>query len=329
MNEREREMARERETRAADGLAGTAYEPGLRGGPVGLPAPGRAGVAPGLALRGGLFVIFLGGSVLAGCNGAEELNPVPVPSATVTDTGTGGAGGEGGAPPASTPVRTVEKRNPFGNVAVTDNLLWDGDFEWSSAFADQYGWLYGPPYSYSFPAATIGAVCRSGVKCVTVPDDKAVIGIGVGAQSSPLSVSVSVRPETGDCTGVDVFLIDSISLAKDVGIPSVSEAPDAAGWCLYQGTVESYPEQVYLLVDNDTGGPMVVDDAVVRALPPGEPSPPAAPPRMEPPTADRASHREAARAAVRRLRVPHDPPPNAARRAFEARSQCEVERRVP
>lgn len=269
-------------------------------------------------VRATLIVFFL---LLSGCDVTETVSPVPVPSttATTTDGGAGGGGGEGGGAPTPKILRTVEQRSPFGNVAATDNLLWDGDFEWSSAFADQYGWLSGPPYSYDFPAATIGAACRSGLKCATVAKNKAIIGLGVGAQSAPLSVTVLARPEMGTCADVDVFLLDGATLAKDVSIPHVSDAPDSTGWCLYSSVVESHPSRVYLLVDNNTGATLLVDDAVVRVQPPGDAPPPPAPPKVEPPSAERAARRDAAREAITRLRGPHIPPPNAARRAFEER----------
>jgi hypothetical protein len=258
-------------------------------------------------------------SLSLGCGAPETVDPVPRPSTTTTppDTGSGGGGGEGGA--AATPIRTVEQRHPFGNVAATDNLLWDGDFEWSSAFADQYGWLSGPPYSYSFPWVTIGAACRSGVKCVTLPKNKAVVGIGVGAESAPVAVTVFAKPATGTCSGVDVFLLQLFPFSKDVNVPPIAETPDATGWCQYQATVETYPEKVYLLVDNNTGEALVVDDAVVRAVPPPGAPPAAAPAHFGPPTAERAARLDEAREAIRSLRGPHVPPPNAARRAFEER----------
>jgi hypothetical protein len=214
-----------------------------------------------------------------------------------------------------TPIRTVEERNPYGNVAATDNLLWDGDFEWTSPFSDQYGWLFGPPYSYSFPAATIGAVCRSGVKCVTLPKGKGIIGIGVGTKASAIAATVFAKPKKGGCAGVEVSLVKIENLAADAKIGATSQDPDATGWCLYRATVPSYPQRVYLLVRNKTGDDLVVDDAVVRPVPAGAPPPP--PPPMEPPSAEEAQSHAEAVAAILALRKPMDPPPNPARRAFE------------
>ncbi|MBM4359336.1 MAG: hypothetical protein FJ096_14635, partial [Deltaproteobacteria bacterium] len=83
-------------------------------------------------------VAFVGASIGSGGCAEERLAPAPTGTAGVggsnSPTSSSGGGGE--------PVRrTVTTRNPFGNVAVSDNLLWDGDFEWLSSFADQYAWL--------------------------------------------------------------------------------------------------------------------------------------------------------------------------------------------
>ncbi len=279
--------------------------------------------APHSAMTSAAFTLLLSVTtpfLLAGCGASETVNAAPTETpetttstGTTTDTGTGGEGGAGGAPAA--PIRTVEQRSPFGNVAATDNLLWDGDFEWSSPFSDQYGWLSGPPYSYDFPPATIGAACRSGVKCVTLAKNKSIIGIGVSSRTDALAVTVFARPIKGSCADVDVSLLDIATSTKDVEIPPTTMTPDATGWCLYSATVPSYSKKVYLLVDNNTGDELVVDDAVVRPLPPGAPPPP--PPPMGPPAAERLARHEEAREALLRLRGPHIPPPSPARRAFE------------
>jgi hypothetical protein len=218
-------------------------------------------------------IVTLSIAVLAaGCGTAESVSPAPTATGTAgsstgsTSTSEGGSAGSGGAP-MSMPIRTVEQRNPFGNVAATDNLLYDGDFEWTSPLSNQSGWLYGPPYDSGLPAATIGAACRSGVKCITVPEGKGLIGMGVGSKSEALSVSVFVKPETGACADVDVSLFDPVGAASDAPIPAASAAPDSTGWCLYQGAVQAYAKKVYLRIYNDTKGAIVVDNAVVRAAP--------------------------------------------------------------
>jgi len=265
--------------------------------------------------------------VTAGCGSEGAVNPLPQGSTGTTTAssgtsangtgtggtaGTGGAGGTGGG--TGTLLRSVEERNPFGNVAATDNLLWDGDFEWSSPFSDQYGWLFGPPYEYAFPPATIGAACRSGVKCVTLPKGKAVLGVGVGSKGNPLEVTAFARPKKGGCDGVAISLIQLASLGGAVKIGPDPAEPDSAGWCLYRATVPSYPKKVYLLIANKTGEDLVVDDAVVR---PAKVIVPPAPPPMAPPTADDQASMDEARAAIEKLRGPHVAPPNAAKKAFE------------
>ncbi|MEZ4298824.1 MAG: hypothetical protein R3B70_27990 [Polyangiaceae bacterium] len=269
-------------------------------------------------MRHGLPLLLALSVAPLACSSEELIDPVPSTS-TLTDTTSStdtGTGGEGGAPPAKV-IRTVEQRSPFGNVAATDNLLFDGDFEWSSPFSDQYGWFYGPPYSYSFPAATIGAACRSGVKCVTLPKNKAVIGIGVGSGESPVTVTAHARPENAACEDVDVSLLDIATFAKDVTIPAVSEAPGADGWCEYSALVPAYPQRVYLLIDNNTAKDLVVDDVVVRAAPGGGSGPTPPPPVTAPPTAERVGRRDAAREAISRLRGPIVPPNDPAKRALQ------------
>ena len=259
--------------------------------------------------------------VFWGCNAVETINPLPGSNTTSgTTSGSGGHGGEGagaGGQTPETPIRTVETRNPFGNVAATDNLLWDGDFEWTSPFSDQYGWLYGPPYTYQFPAPTIGAACRSGIKCITIPKKKGMIGIGVGTKSDMLSVTVFGKPKNPVCADIEVSLMSLDNSANDIPIAADSETPDSLGWCLYRGMVSSYPSKVYLLVHNNSLEEAIIDDAVVRAVPPGDGEKPAPPPAMAPPSAETMERHEQARQAIKERQGPHDPPPNAAKRAFE------------
>ena len=83
-----------------------------------------------------LLVAITCALALFGCSDPDPIDPGP---------GGGGGGGSPPDPPDPPAVkRTVIERNPFGNVEASQNLLWDGDFEWSSPFTDQYGW-YEPP----------------------------------------------------------------------------------------------------------------------------------------------------------------------------------------
>ena len=133
--------------------------------------------------RSGLFAVSLVAALAAvsGCTVDEDAT-APVESFKQGEGG--GPLGPSDAGPnetdAAPPKRTVLHRNPFGNVAKTENLLWDGDFEMSSPFSDEYGWLTGPPFSYAFSGVRIGAECRSGIKCAVLPKKKYLVAIGVG-----------------------------------------------------------------------------------------------------------------------------------------------------
>src|SRR5262249_45345327 len=141
------------------------------------------------------------------CGGdAEQVNPLagagsgghaPVDAATTGSSG-GAGGGSGGAAPVR---RTVEQRNPFGDVAAHDNLLWDGDFEWSSPFSDQYGWV-NLPAQPGFAGIRVGIDCRSGLKCAAIEKKQAIAGISVSSQTSKLSVGLWVKPPQPSCDGI-------------------------------------------------------------------------------------------------------------------------------
>jgi hypothetical protein len=214
--------------------------------------------------------------------------------------------------------RDVFSRNPFGNVAETENLLWDGDFEWSSPFTDQYGWIE-LPASPTLSDIVIGPLCRSGVKCARVGKNDEVLGIAVSSAISGLDASIWVRflPIDGQpapvCTDVIAFLVDAAGLPPndpDAELMPVAEAPDESGWCHLTATTEKRHNKTYLYVENEADVPMLLDDAVlVRtemmafAQQPKRSIDPSARARIE--------------AAVRNVRFPVDGAPNAAREAFE------------
>lgn len=260
-----------------------------------------------------------------GCTSiGEDVSPVSsdagTTTTTATETGSGGTGGEGGAPPdAGPPIRTVMQRNPYGNVAETENLLWDGDFEWASPFSDQYGWLSGSASSYlgyDFPNVKIGAVCRSGMKCVQMSKNRVIAGIGVASAGGKIQASFWAKVTTGDCTGVSGAIIAYDGEGDpDVTVDPVSEKPDASGWCHYETVVDERKGKPLLYIENESGGTIVVDDAVVKKVATGTPLKA----QHGPPRAALVSKLDDARDSMHRLRGPHDPPPNRARRAFEAR----------
>lgn len=259
-------------------------------------------------------------ALAAACGDAEPVDPVAAGAATstgggsptTTDTGSGGHGGDAGPP-----KRTVETRNPFGNVAKSGNLLWDGDFEWSSPFSDQYGWInYPQPTSgFGFEGIVIGSACRSGIKCASVDKGRSIIGIAVSSVDAKLATSFWAKLAKGTCADVEGRLVSLATNDPGVPITAESDAPGDDGWCHYETTVEPQPLKVYLWIHNKTGDVLVVDDAVVERVPPTKAL---TAPVDAPPTAALAEEIAAVQAEVRRRAMPVDPPPTAARRALEA-----------
>jgi hypothetical protein len=209
----------------------------------------------------------------------------------------------------------VEQRNPFGNIAETHNLLWDGDFEWASPFSDQYGWLKGLPLGYAFDGIRIGTTCRSGVKCAALEKSKVLVAIGVGSQGHKLAASLWVKPAEPTCTGITSILMDGI-LGGPGGDPDVplspdAEQPDASGWCRFSAVSDERLAKPYIYIKNNTGGEIVVDDAILKRAPAAM----ALSVKVVLPAATIADL-HAVRADLAKLKGPHDPPPNAAARAL-------------
>ncbi len=255
-----------------------------------------------------------------GCDGGEQLDPLAGPKPPV-DAGPlppADAGLDAEPPPpvdAGLPRRTIEQRNPFGDVAETENLLWDGDFEWTSPFADQYGWLSGPPLGYAFSGVRIGAECHSGIKCAAVKKKGILAAIGVSALSSKLDASVWAHVIKGGCDGVKATII-SLEQGGDPSAPVAADlpAPPANGWCHYHSIVAARAQKPYFLINNQTGDEIIVDDAVLKKAPPTM----GLSVKYHPPTAPDAAAIAQARVEITALRGPHDAPPSEAQRALEA-----------
>ncbi len=271
---------------------------------------------PRAQLLGG--VLF--GLALSACAGDESLDPLPAPTVSA-------------APAVSHPAlvtlppkRTVTTRSPFGNVAASDNLLWDGDFEWSSPFTDQYGWLE-PPANPTVSDVVIGAACKSGVKCVRLKKSKSVLGIAVSSSEPYLVASVWVRfedaagqPQTA-CSQAGASLIDEGGLSETdatVDLAPVTETPSVDGWCKLSTSAPSRKNKTYLWVRNQSDTTMLVDDAVLLATDTA-PSPSPLPAQAAPPSSATVAALAEAREAIRATKRPQDGRPNPARDAFEAR----------
>lgn len=248
-----------------------------------------------------------------GCT-EEHVNPLPTTASPTTPPP------DASVPPdAPPPIRTVMQRNPYGNVAVTDNLLWDGDFEWSSPFSDQYGWYQGSGANVT--AATVsdvevGPACRSGVKCARLKKGQSLLGFAVTADAD-LEAWVHVKFEDDgagtECLKAKANLIGDGVFPDEVAKLVAPATPDAEGWCKLTVVAPKRVGKVYMQVINGGKTPMLVDDAAIR--------PTTAPVSTDGGaliTAADLADVEDARAMIRSMRGPHDAPPNEAKRSFDA-----------
>jgi hypothetical protein len=269
------------------------------------------------ALALGAAALVLGGVGALSAPGCAEPAELVTPPGSDLDGGPDAAQDGGGGAPAV--KRTIEQRNPYGNVALVDNLLWDGDFEWSTPFADQYGWLTGTIggyISYTLPTIAIGIECISGVKCAKLAKHGVLVGVGVASVGHPLQASFAARLSTGDCAstlGAFLFPADEQQPLYDL-VPDQVD-PDQAGVCTYRVIAPELPSSAWLYIENDSDADVIVDDAVVQPV-----TPSASVSRSALlPAAWTAARAAWARPEIRRALRPRDPPPSPVLRAFEQR----------
>jgi hypothetical protein len=198
--------------------------------------------------------------VLAGC---------AKPASTTPPEGED-AGVDAGAPGPQEVVRTVEQRSPFGNLEVPDNLVLDGDFEFTGR-SGQMPWLaFGGMGQGTLNFAT-GGLCRSGVRCASLAAGSEMIGWMASPKSGGMNVSLWAKPPSGNCADLRVFVTDIEGNADGDGLRAESTKAGEGGWCRYQADAANYAgTQPVLYVSTSSSrvqGPILVDDAVARALP--------------------------------------------------------------
>jgi len=197
--------------------------------------------------------------------GAADAGPVSPPKP------------DAGKEDVSLPVkRRVFSRNPFGNVHAKDNLLWDGDFEWHTQFAQQYGWVNAAQLVTvgALETLKVGPECRSGMKCGLLTQNQRIAGVGISPGDVNVSASVWIRIPTTDCSDMGATLI-ACDYAEDTDVPlvDVDGKPDAEGWCHYEAVSAPRKRATCLYIDaRFAEGEALVDDAVVRAAPGSTPS---------------------------------------------------------
>ncbi len=167
-------------------------------------------------------------------------------------------------------VRTVEQRSPFGNLSVPDNLVLDGDFEFTGR-SGQMPWVaFGSRGQGTLNFAT-GGLCRSGIRCASLATGSEMIGWMAAPKTGGMNVSLWAKPPSGACADVRVFVTDLEGNADGDGLrPEAAKAgPD--GWCHFEVDSGSFGgAQPVLFVSTANArvqGPILVDDAVARALP--------------------------------------------------------------
>ncbi len=222
-----------------------------------------------------IIVLPLAFALGGGC-GADETLLSPLAADAGSD-----AASDAALPDAATDEgqpavrRTIMQRNPFGNVAASDNLLWDGDFEWASPFSQQYGWVDAVYFSPTgnFSQVRVGPMCRSGLKCGYMTQSQRIAAIGVSPSGSKLSASVWVNVPTKDCSDMGVHLF-SCDYSVDPDVPLMdADGPDGDGWCHYEAVSDERQHATCLFLQaHFIEGEAIVDDAVVHAAPASEPS---------------------------------------------------------
>lgn len=194
--------------------------------------------------------------------GKNEAAPAP------SDTSDAGVDAE--APGPQEVVRTVETRSPFGNLDVPDNLLLDGDFEFTGRNG-QMPWLtFGGAGQGTLNFAT-GGLCRSGIRCAALAAGSEMIGWMASPKTGGMNVSLWAKPPSGSCTDLRVFVTDIEGEADGDTLPPESTKADASGWCHYVADTGNFagaqPVVYVATASNRVQGPIVVDDVVARALP--------------------------------------------------------------
>jgi len=195
------------------------------------------------------------------CGDETELAPLEVsPDAAATD----GASASFDAGPR---IRSVELRNPFGNTR-TDNLLVDGDFELTGG-QGQYGWRSFSPQGEETLVRETGGLCRSGVTCGVLTSASDLIAFAAAPRDAQIEVGLWAKPSQPDCDLISVSVISCASLiitSLATVLPS-SAAPDANGWCRYQGVAAKMDEQpcVYVRANSDPSDRVLLDEAFFGA----------------------------------------------------------------
>ncbi len=214
-----------------------------------------------LALAAALWVAGCGSdeaasSALGGAGGSAGGGGAPAGGSS--GQATGGAGGAGGT---ATAKRSVEVRNPWGNVSV-DNFVLDGDFELSVQTNTWFD-AQGTPLS-TFAS---GGRCRSGILCAKIKANTSLSTQPV-LEDAELRAAFFARVD-GACEAVsgNVTAVHLSANVQDVfDIRAVSSQPDGSGWCEYAGGLSGAKAYDSALLTIKASVDAVVDDVVLAPI---------------------------------------------------------------
>ncbi|MBI5535498.1 MAG: hypothetical protein HY898_22400 [Deltaproteobacteria bacterium] len=209
-----------------------------------------------------------------GCSESTSVNPVAIPgsadAAPSADGGDASADLDAPVTPEAAPMRRqVLHRSPFGNLEQTGNLLFDGDFEWSSP-GGQTAWTgFGQLGAVDMGIET-GGLCRSGLRCAVIDNTYDVLGEAVAATHSGLQLSVWAKVPSTDCSVVEIYTLSLMLMAVGMQPPIVPDSPepDGSGWCHYQGLIVAKDEAVGVFISASTiddGQRVILDDVTLLA----------------------------------------------------------------
>jgi hypothetical protein len=181
-------------------------------------------------VRGGavLAIITLPWS-LAGCSArAGDSEPSPIRSSAARL-----------AAPASSAIRRISERSPYGDLTATRNLALDGDFELEQGAFNSAWAMIEPDGSFSGTLVyASGARCRSGLYCADAPPGQSLLDQYVPIRPGSAGVFTLGAKPAGACSDVHAELDlgpsgDQTVYDVYVATPT-STAPSSDGWCTYE-----------------------------------------------------------------------------------------------
>lgn len=176
---------------------------------------------------------------------------------------------DGGAGDAGTGVsrRIVEERNPFGFTEASENLLADGDFEFTGRQGQQPWFSFGGSGQEVLNFAT-GGHCLSGIRCAALSGGGTIIGFVASPKRVGMDVSLYAKPTSGQCEDVKVTVTDLDEVLRSTSVKSEG-GPNDAGWCHYvgtSGTYANYSPALFVEAPKKEKGGALIDKVVMLPL---------------------------------------------------------------